>query len=349
METRIAINGASGRIGRAVTYELISTGGDWARVALLNDPVGIDKIRTSLADVDPVHGRFPWTVEKADENHLSINGQLIPVFAQKDLVKIPFADLGVAYVEECSGFYDADKNDKTRKPAQAFLDQGVRRVFQSYPATADIAIVMGANHDLYDPTKHRLISNASCTTKAVVAPLRPLLDEGIGIESVLLDTVHATTNSQSPLSVLNQISTHKTGAVRAVGEILTGLAGKLDGMSFRVPTLDGSFASIYMVVTHDGDLSAADVNAILRTAVDDPRYAGRLGVLTGKEANSMQDVVGRTENGLVVLSKTRVHALPYRSADGKRVSHLQIVSGYDNERGPPKDQTLLTAYVAQRD
>lgn len=354
MAKNILVNGAAGRIGRAVTYELSSddyAGGYHASLFALNDPVGIDRIVESLSGKDPVHGKYDWKVEKVDDKIIRINGLAIKVTAEKDLTKIPFKEMGIWLVEECSGFYGDDKKDKTKCLSQQFIDLGAEKVIMSYPAnSADITLVMGANQDLYNAEKHKLISNGSCTTKAMVAPLQLLMDQGIGIEALLMDTAHAATNSQNILESLDNIATHKTGAAQAVGEVIPSLKGKMDGLAFRVPTSDGSFANMYFVATYAGELTAEKVNQMFKEHYKDAKYCGRLGLFEEKEATTNNDIVGRTESGVIILSKTRVLkplVRTYGSFDNNRVYFIGLVSGYDNEAAPPKDQALLTEYIAE--
>ncbi|MEK6854810.1 MAG: glyceraldehyde 3-phosphate dehydrogenase NAD-binding domain-containing protein [Nanoarchaeota archaeon] len=344
---KILINGTSGRIGRAVSYELIKSD---IIPAALNDPVGIEKIVDSLSGNDAVHGKFNWQINKINADEIEINGKKIKVYAEKSLDKIPFRDLGVSIVEECSGFYGNDKTSPDEIKAREFLSHGVEKVIMSYPATGAgvVTLVAGVNLEAYDSELYWGISNGSCTTKALVAPLQVLRDYGLKVQALLMDTVHAATNTQSILESLNQISTHKTGAAKATGEIIPELKGKMDGLSFRVPTLDGSFANLYFVADSEKDnLSARDINQVLREESSNQKYMGRLAVFEGKEAGTSYDIVGRTENAIVILDKTRVLKLPYKT-DSKTSYLIGIVSGYDNERGPPRDQVLVTKHIIER-
>ena len=341
-ERRILINGASGRIGRSVTYELnrYDLQSSTFEVVALNDPVGIDKIIESLSGHDPVHGKYNWKIDKVDDHNIRISGRQVAVFAEKDISKIPFGKLGVKIVEECSGFYGDDKKVPGRVIARDFLQYGcIDRVILSYPAeNADITMIMGVNHDNYNLKKHNIISNSSCTTKSVAEPLRTLVDNGLSIDVLFLDTVHAATNSQPILESLDTISTHKTGAAKSLGLVIPELIGKMDGLSYRVPTLDGSIANVYFVAGFEGDLDAKIVNEMLRTRTI-INSQSRMAVLDSPEVSTKRDIIGRTENSLIVASKTRV--LPIR----KHQYMVWLACGYDNERGPPMDQTLLTMHT----
>jgi len=346
MANNILVNGASGRIGRAVTYELSK---DSTAVAVLNDLVPIDSIVRNFKRRDSTHGTLDWEVEKVDDSTIKINGQEIKVFNEKDPSKIPLRDYGVTIVEECSGVY-AEKLDP-----HAFLDAGAERVIMSYPAKIkDATLVVGVNHQIYDPRKHRLISNGSCTTKALVAPLAVLLNRGITIESCLMNTIHSATNSQRVLdfgdkyATLNQIATAKTGAATAAAEVIPMLKGKMGGLSYRVPTTDGSIADIFLVASYPHELDSERLNSFMREAAEDPRsptyQGGRIAIHDEPEIASA-DIIGRTENAIFVPSKTQVHKLPYRSANGNKVYHIRFLSAYDNEMGPPRDQAILTDYI----
>ncbi len=344
----IAVNGALGRIGRSVTYELSKMVSRSLDIVLLNDPIlytssgiNMDMLLANFNGHDPIHGRFDWEVTRANENTIKINGQKVRISAERQLSKIPLKESRVKIVEECSGFYGDDKTDKTKRLADEFFNFGIQRVIQSYPANADATIIMGVNEIIYNPSRHRLISNASCTTKALAPLLKIMINYGVQLESLLMDTVHAATKTQDPLETLDQISTHKTGATRALELVIPELKGKMGGLSFRVPTKDGSFANMYMVVSYDGELTKDKLNDIFKRNADG-RY--RLGVLEQKEVSSGAHIIGRTENALLVLDKTRVMLL-HAKKDGRELYHVTLVSGYDNERGPPTDHAKLTDFI----
>ena len=206
---------------------------------------------------------------------------------------------------------------------------------------------MGVNQELYDPAKHNIISNASCTTKALALPLQVLLDNGINIEALSMDTAHAATGSQRILESISQIFTHSTGAAKATGQVIPSLEGMMAGMSYRVPTLDGSFANLYFVATSDDEITAERINQLISINVKNAKYGGRIGVHEGKDAGTF-DIVGRRENSVVIPSKTSVIQLPF-SPKGKKASLVTLVSGYDNELGSSVDPVLLSQYVAQKD
>lgn len=339
---RMVINGASGRIGRQMTYEAFRESS--LEVALLNDLVPIDALVHNFTRRDSTHGTLPWSVTLLDDRTININDKKILVYHEKDPSRLPLRNLGITYVQECSGFFDGEKGNP-----HAFLEAGAQRVIMSYPAKVkDITLVAGVNHFLYNPEKHRLISNGSCTTKALVAPLRLLMDYSIEIVSCMMNTVHAATNSQHVLdfgdryATLNQICTAKTGAAKAAAEVIPELKDRLGGLAYRVPTTDGSITDISLVVKSLRELDAKDINDLFVEHAGDAKYLGRIAIHEEKEIASA-DIIGRTENAIVVPSKTQVHSL------GSMLYHVRMVCGYDNEMGPPKDQIAVSAYMASRE
>jgi glyceraldehyde 3-phosphate dehydrogenase len=359
----VFVNGASGRIGRAVTYEFAKTafgklgaGSMDPPIVGINDIVGIDAIIENYNARDPVHGVYDWKVEKDGENTISINSRgPIPIFCEKDISKIPFKDFGLdVIVAECSGFYgDPKQKDKTvkLKPednlSRQFIQLGAERVVQTYPAkTADISIIMGVNHGLYDPELHKVISNASCTTKSLAIPSQVMLDNEIIVDDLRMVTVHAATASQKVLESLGQIVTHSTGAAKAMGEVIPSLKGKMGGTSARVPTLDGSVSYMFLVARSRWELTAESLNDLFRKNVNNKKYAGRLGIIEG-ESISSADIVGRRENALIIPFETQVSEIVELSSE-RKVYHIMLASGYDNELGSSVDPMLLIKYIASK-
>src|SRR3989344_4514308 len=358
----VAINGAGGRIGRAVTNEFSELDCNKLEVRLLNEQLGIDYVVNSYRNRDPVHGVYPWKIEKLSDNQITINGLPVYFTAEKDLSNIPFKDKGIDMILECSGFFgDPKPKDKTTKLTSAdnlankFIQYGIETVIQTYPVkTADAMLVMGVNHQLYDQRNHRTISNASCTTKALAMPLQVLIDNGIHIDALSMDTTHAATASQGKdpgvLGTLSQILTHSTGAAKATGLVIPSLAGRMTGMSYRVPTLDGSFANLYFVALSNVNLNQEKLNEMFASAVKDPRYAGRIGIHEGKDAGTF-DIIGRRENAVIIPSKTIVIPLSFMNNNLSKppYAHLiTVISGYDNELGSSVDPVLLAKYIAEK-
>jgi glyceraldehyde 3-phosphate dehydrogenase len=247
MTIRVGINGY-GRIGRNVLRALYESGrtGELQIVAI-ND-LGDAKTNAHLTRYDTAHGRFPGTVE-VDGDYMVVNGDRIRVLAEKDPAKLPWGELKVDVVLECTGLFT------TREKAGLHLKGGAKKVVISAPASdeVDATIVYGVNHHTLKAS-HQIISNASCTTNCL-APLVKPLHEKIGLESGLMTTVHAYTNDQVLTDVfhkdlrrarsatMSMIPT-KTGAAAAVGLVLPDLNGKLDGLAVRVPTINVSLVDL---------------------------------------------------------------------------------------------------------
>ncbi len=324
MARKIAINGF-GRIGRCVLRALVKSGSKDLDIVAINDLTDA-KTLAHLLKHDSVHGRFDADV-KLIEGGLSVNGDEIKIFAEKDPAKLPWRDLGVDVVLECTGkFTDAAGCGK-------HLEAGAKRVLLSAPTKGEndteiFTLVYGVNHHDYDPAKHRIVSNASCTTNCL-APMAKVLHETFGIVKGQMTTVHSYTNDQVILDLphkdlrraraaaMSMIPT-STGAARAVGLVLPALKGKLDGFAVRVPTPDVSMvilnAQIAKKTTKD------ELNAALKAA-SEGALAGVLAV--SNEPLVSNDYIGNPASSTVDLALTQV-------IDGDFVS---VSSWYDNEWG----------------
>ncbi|MEI6731601.1 MAG: glyceraldehyde 3-phosphate dehydrogenase NAD-binding domain-containing protein [archaeon] len=377
MAKELLINGAGGRIGRGVTYETVKLLGEGSanlELRALNEPMGLDALVKSLTSNDPVHGVYDWRVEKVQLSQgpgvRIVRGNVdlsLPFFAEKEPQKIPFEDLGVRMVLECSGFFGDPKELPGENGGKVFLNQGkVERVIETYPSvkTADSVMIMGVNHLSYNPDAHRIISNASCTTKSLAGPLQVLVDNDIEVGPLAMVTIHAETGKElsklarlvkerdaaiatEEIEQLFRMTTHSTGAAKAAGYVISSLEGKgkMSGMAYRVPTLDGSYANLYFVAKSHGAISVEGINDLMKKAVSNPKYAGRMCVFDGEDAQT-KDIVGRRENAMVVVSKTNVQ--PIAGSFGERNAYLvTLVSGYDNELGSAVDPVLLADFVAK--
>lgn len=354
METNyIGINGAAGRIGKLNLYQLLQLETEdieaghkpRAVVRAINDLAPTDAIINSYRKRDQTHGNLGFRVEKLSEDRIEINGNKVMVFHKRNPAEIPWSEYGVRIVSECSGAF------KDRESAQTHLQGGAERVVISMPAKGvDGTFAMAVNHESYNPQEHYVISNASCTTKALAVPLKALMDNGIKMYAVLMDTTHAATNSQRVLQffdeygALNEIQTAKTGAAIATSELIPALERKMDGYALRVPTTDGSFANIYFVAAGE-DISVGNLNRILKTASEDPSLLGRLDYFAGEEASST-DIIGNTASSIIVASKTKVIHLPFSGENGMQLGLCGLCSGYDNELGPSRDLAMLLRYIA---
>jgi glyceraldehyde 3-phosphate dehydrogenase len=269
MTLKVGINGY-GRIGRNVLRALYESGRQQELSIVAVNDLGDAETNAHLTRYDTVHGRFPGEV-RVDGNHMVINGQKIRVLAERDPAKLPWGELGVDTVFECTGLFTS------KAKAGQHLAGGARRVIISAPGDKDVdaTIVYGVNHQVLKPSM-TVISNASCTTNCL-APLVKALDDRIGVVSGLMTTIHSYTNDQVLADVYhkdlrrarsathNQIPT-KTGAAAAVGLVLPHLNGKLDGFSIRVPTINVSLVDLTFVAKKK--TSVEEVNAAVKQAAE---------------------------------------------------------------------------------
>ena len=267
MAIKVAINGY-GRIGRNVLRALYEAGRNKEiQIVAVND-LGNAETNAYLTRYDTVHGKFPGTVE-VDGNYMIVNGDKIRVFAERDPSKLPWGELGVDVVHECTGMFTS------KAKASAHLAAGAKKVIISAPGGDDVdaTIVYGVNHKTLKATD-TVISNASCTTNCLAPLVKPLCDK-IGIVNGLMTTIHSYTNDQVLTDVYHsdlrrarsatqsQIPT-KTGAAAAVGLVMPELQGKLDGFAVRVPTINVSLVDLTFTAARK--TSVDEVNAILRDA-----------------------------------------------------------------------------------
>jgi glyceraldehyde 3-phosphate dehydrogenase len=319
MAIRVGINGF-GRIGRNILRAALAgrSGLEFVAVNDLTDA----KTLAHLLKYDSVHGPFRGTVT-AEDKALLVDGKRVQVFSERDPAKLPWRDLGVGVVLECTGlFTDRDK-------AAAHLSGGAKKVIISAPAKgADMTLCYGVNHEAYKPAEHHVVSNASCTTNCL-APLAKVLHERFGIVRGLMTTVHAYTNDQQILDLphkdlrraraaaMSMIPT-TTGAARAVGEVLPELKGKLDGMAIRVPTSNVSVVDLVAELKRGA--TEQQINDALKTAAAGPLK----GILACTEEELVSvDFNGTTVSSTVDLSLTKV-------IDG---NFAKVLSWYDNEMG----------------
>ncbi|MDI7274806.1 MAG: type I glyceraldehyde-3-phosphate dehydrogenase [Anaerolineae bacterium] len=320
MATRIGINGF-GRIGRQTLKAMLDYYPNDLEVVAVNDLFD-PQTNAHLLKYDSNYGRFPGTVEVQGEN-LVVNGRSIRVLAMKDPAQLPWSDLGVELVIESSGVF----TDAAR--ASAHLEAGAKRVIITAPAKGeDITIVMGVNDEKYDPGKHRIVSNASCTTNCL-APVAKVLFDNWGIRRGLMTTVHSYTNDQRVLdqphrdlrraraAALNIIPT-TTGAAKAVALVIPELKGKFDGFSLRVPTPTVSI--IDFVADLEKPATVDEVNAAFERA--------SRGAMKGILEITMEPLVsmdfrGEPLSAIVDGQSTMV-------IDGAMV---KVVAWYDNEWG----------------
>ncbi len=328
---KVGINGF-GRIGRQVFRILHGRG---VEVALINDLTD-NRTLAHLLKYDSIYHRFPGEVGYDDEN-IYVDGKAIRATAIKDPRELPWGSLGVDVVIESTGvFTDADK-------AKAHLEAGAKKVIITAPAKGeDITIVMGVNHEQYDPARHHIISNASCTTNSL-APVMKVLEEAFGVEKALMTTVHSYTNDQRVLDLphkdlrraraaaINIIPT-TTGAAKATALVLPSLKGRFDGSALRVPTATGSISDITALLKRE--VTAEEVNAALKAAAEGPLK----GILAYTEDEIvLQDIVMDPHSSIV---------------DGKLTKALgnlvKVFAWYDNEWGYSNRVADLVELVLKR-
>ena len=319
MATRIGINGF-GRIGRNFTRAVLQRGAEIDLVAV-ND---LTEIATNahLLKYDSVGGVLRQDV-KVDGDGIAIDNERFKVLAERDPASLPWGDLGVDVVVESTGiFTDADK-------AAKHIEAGAKKVLISAPAKGpDITIVMGVNDSDYDPAKHNIVSNASCTTNCVVPMAKVLLDN-FGIERGFMTTVHAYTNDQNLLDLMHKdlrrgraaainIVPSSTGAARATGEVITEAKGRLDGFALRVPVPDGSVTDLVCVV--DRDTNPDEVNEEFAKAASSGPLAGVLEY--SEEPLVSSDIVGNPSSCVFDSLSTMVNG-----------NLVKVLGWYDNEWG----------------
>ena len=317
MPVRMGINGF-GRIGRLVFRAAL---GKDIEIVGINDLTDA-KTLAHLLKYDSIHGRFQGEVEPGD-NSLVVNGKSIPVSAERDPAKLPWKHLGATIAIESTGLFTA------REKAALHLEAGAERVIISAPATdPDLTVVLGVNEGEYDPSRHKVVSNASCTTNCL-GPVAKVLDDEYGIEAGWMTTIHAYTGDQVLQDGLHDdlrrargatqsMIPTSTGAARAIGLVMPQLVGKLDGYAMRVPTADVSIVDLSVRLKRSTD--ADDINAKMKAAAE-----GSLqGILEYcDEPLVSADFIGNPHSSILDALNTRVMGGDF----------AKVLSWYDNEMG----------------
>jgi glyceraldehyde 3-phosphate dehydrogenase len=333
--TRIGINGF-GRIGRQTLKAILERHPESLEVVAVND-LAPTATNAHLFKYDSTYGRFAGEVSHTDSD-IVIDGYPIRAFSEKDPAALPWKDLGVEIVIESTGiFTDAEK-------AHAHIDAGARKVIISAPATnEDVTLVLGVNEGAYDPEKHHIVSNASCTTNGLALPAKVIWDS-FGIERGLMTTVHSYTNDQNVLDVFHKdlrrarsagqnIIPTSTGAAKALALVIPELKGRFDGFSLRVPTATVSVIDFVAITSHP--VTAETANAALKVAADGPMQ-GLLGVTT--EPLVSMDFKGDDRSSIVDGLSTMVV--------GDNL--LKVIAWYDNEWGYSCRVADLASFMAAR-
>ena len=317
---KIGINGF-GRIGRnvlrAMSPEQVSN------VVAIND-ITDTKTLAHLLKWDSVHGRFKGEIGH-DEQNIIVNGKKIQILKERDPGNLPWAKLGAEVVLESTGFFTA------REKAEVHITKGgAKKVLISAPAKGpDATIVIGVNDDVYDPARHHIISNASCTTNCL-APMVKVLNDAFGVESGFMSTIHSYTNDQRILDLPHEdlrraragavsVIPSSTGAAKAIGEVIPSLKGKLNGGSFRVPTPDGSVTDFTVLINKP--TTAAAVNEAFKAAAASGPLKGILEY--SDEPLVSRDIVGNPYSCIFDSLLTLMLGDKF----------LKVVGWYDNEWG----------------
>lgn len=336
MSVKVGINGF-GRIGRNAFKLMLEKYPNDIEVVAVNDLTD-SKTLAHLLKYDSMYGQFNGTVE-AREGSLIVNGKEVRIFAERDPGAIPWSSLGVQVVLESTGLFT-----KKEKAEVHITKGGAKKVIISAPATdEDITIVMGVNENKYDPAKHNVISNASCTTNCL-APFAKVLLENFGIKKGLMTTIHAYTNDQKILDLphsdlrrcraagLSIIPT-KTGAAKAVSLVLPELAGKFNGFALRVPT--PTVSVVDMVIETERPVTTESVNSALKAAAE----------------GSLKGILGFSEEPLVSIDykgDQRSSIVDGLSTMVMGDTMVKVVSWYDNEWGYSTRVADLIDYLAKK-
>jgi glyceraldehyde 3-phosphate dehydrogenase len=335
MALTVGINGF-GRTGRQVYKAIRKYYDDHIDVVAVND-IGSIKIMTHLLKYDTNYGRFAGAVVPTADG-FSANGDAVKVLAERDPARLPWGKLGVDIVVESTGLF------RSRDKAQAHLDAGAKKVIITAPGKEeDLTIVLGVNEKMYNPARHHIISNASCTTNGL-APVAKVLFDRFGIEKGVLSTVHAYTNSQRLLDLeaadprdaraaAMNIVPSETGAAKAVGLVIPELKGKFTGMAFRVPTSTVSVIDFTAVLSKNTTVEV--INAAVKEYAEGP----------------MKGILAYSEEPLVSSDlKGDPHSSIFSAMDTLIIGGnlAKVVSWYDNEWGYSVRVADLVHYVADK-
>ena len=321
MAIKVGINGF-GRIGRLLYRAALERNANIDFVAI-ND-LADAKTNAHLLKYDSVHGRFPGTVE-AKGDKLVVNGKDLKVLSQKDPAMLPWKDMGVYLAVESTGLFT------NREGASKHLTAGAKKVLISAPAeNPDATFVLGVNEETYDPEKHNILSNASCTTNCL-APVSKVLADNFGLEKGFMTTAHSYTNDQKVQDLVHKdlrraraaavnIIPTSTGAAKAIGLVLPSCSGKMNGISLRVPTPDVSIVDLTAILGKD--VTKEEINAAMKQAAEGPMK----GILEYTEDPIVSsDVLHSTYSAVFDAQSTMVM--------GDKSNFVKILAWYDNEWG----------------
>ncbi|MEC6748945.1 type I glyceraldehyde-3-phosphate dehydrogenase [Marinilactibacillus sp. XAAS-LB27] len=328
MAKKVAINGF-GRIGRLALRRILEadTG---LEVVAINDLTDNNDL-AYLLKYDTAQGRFPHEVE-AKEDAITVAGKEIKAYAEKDASQLPWGDLGIDIVLECTGFYTSPEK------SQAHIDAGAKRVLISAPAKGDLkTIVFGVNHESIE-SDDKIVSAASCTTNCL-APMVNVLNKEFGLDHGLMSTVHAYTSTQtlqdspggrkSRAGAQNAIPA-STGAAKAVGKVIPEVDGKVDGTAVRIPVVTGSMVELYSVL--DKEVSVEQVNAAMKDYASDA-------YLYNEDEIVSSDIIGIPAGSVFDATQTKI-------IEGNSGQLVKTVAWYDNEYGFTGNMVRTLDYMA---
>lgn len=337
MTIKVGINGF-GRIGRQVYKAIYENYQGVLDVEAVNDLMDV-KTNAHMLKYDSTYGRFPGEVEVRD-NDIYVNGGKLKSYAERDPAKLPWGDLGVDVVLECTGIF------KDKETAGAHLKAGAKKVLISAPGkNIDATFCLGVNEETYDPENHHVISNASCTTNCL-APVARVLNDKFGVRRALMSTIHAYTNGQKILDMaakdlrrartagVNIIPT-TTGAAKAVSLVIPDLDGRFDGMAFRVPVVTVSVVDLTAEL--ETETTVDELNAAFKAAAEGGGWLGKVLDYT-EEPLVSTDFIGNPASSTVDALSTQV-------IGGNLV---KVISWYDNEWGYSSRLADLAAFVAEK-
>ncbi len=337
MTIKVGINGF-GRIGRQVFKAIYENYKGVLDVEAINDLMPVET-NAHMLKYDSTYGRFPGKVEVKDGD-IYVDGEKLKSFAERDPASLPWGELGVDIVLECTGIF------RDKASASKHLAAGAKKVIISAPGKGiDATFVLGVNEDTYDPANHHVISNASCTTNCL-APAAKVLQDAFGIKRALMSTIHSVTNGQKILDMAakdlrrartasaNIIPT-TTGAAKAVGLVLPELNGKINGMAFRVPTVTGSVVDLTAEL--EKETTVAEVNAAFKAAAEGRGWLGKVLEYTEDPIVS-SDIIGYPASSVI----------DGLSTDMMGSNMVKVVTWYDNEWGYSSRLADLTAFVAEK-
>jgi len=333
---KVAINGF-GRIGRKILSNYITDPPDNIAIVAVNDPNPTEEL-AYLMKYDSVHGRAPFSIE-AGSDRLKLGSKEVRVLHDRDPARLPWGDLGVDLVLECTGHFTE------RAGSAKHIDAGAKRVAISAPSPdADLTVVLGVNESAYDPAKHTIISNASCTTNAL-APAAKVLNDSFGVERLMATAIHAYTATQALVdratkkprrgraAAVSLIPT-TTGAAVATTRVLPELTGKMDAIAIRAPIPDGSVVDIAAELKRETTTGA--VNAAMKQAADG-KMKGYLAYTDDPLVSA--DIIGDPHSGVIDGRSTGV-------VDGRMA---RVLVWYDNEYGYAKRMVDIASYMASRE